>query len=52
MPMLAVGTALISVVGANYGAHNFENIRIVHRYSMNILRYDGCLLNIIQVCLG
>lgn len=36
MPMLAVGTALISVVGANYGAHNFKNIRIVHRYSMKI----------------
>ena len=35
-PILAIGTALISVIAANYGAKNYENIRIVHRYAMKI----------------
>jgi putative MATE family efflux protein len=35
-PILAIGTALISVIAANYGAKNYENIRIAHRYSMKI----------------
>ena len=35
-PILAVGTALISVIAANYGAKNYENIRIAHRYAMKI----------------
>ena len=35
-PLLAIGTALISVIAANYGARNFENIQIAHRYAMNV----------------
>ena len=35
-PILAIGTALISVIAANYGAKNYENIKIVHRYAMKI----------------
>ena len=35
-PMLAIGTALISVIAANYGAGNYENIRIAHRYAMKV----------------
>ena len=35
-PILAVATALISVVGANYGAKRYEDILIAHRYSMKI----------------
>lgn len=35
-PVLAVATALVSVIGANYGAKNYENIQIAHRYSMKI----------------
>ena len=35
-PMLAIGTALISVIAANYGAKNYENIRIAHRYAMKV----------------
>ncbi|MBE6499065.1 MAG: MATE family efflux transporter [Methanobrevibacter thaueri] len=35
-PILAIGTALISVIAANYGARNFKNIQIAHRYSMKI----------------
>lgn len=35
-PILAIGTALISVIAANYGAKNYENIRIAHRYAMKI----------------
>ena len=35
-PLLAIGTALISVIAANYGARNFKNIQIAHRYAMKI----------------
>ena len=35
-PLLAIGTALISVIAANYGAKNYKNIQIAHRYSMKI----------------
>ena len=35
-PMLAIGTALISVIASNYGAKNYENIRIAHRYAMKV----------------
>ena len=35
-PILAIGTALISVIAANYGARNFKNIQIAHRYAMKV----------------
>lgn len=35
-PILAIGTALISVIAANYGARNYKNIQTAHRYSMKI----------------
>ena len=35
-PILAIGTALISVVAANYGAKNYKNIQVAHRYAMKI----------------
>ena len=35
-PILAIGTALISVIAANYGARNYENIKAAHRYAMNV----------------
>ena len=35
-PLLAIGTALISVVAANFGARNYKNIQIAHRYAMKI----------------
>ncbi len=35
-PLLAIGTALVSVIAANYGARNYRNIQIAHRYSMKI----------------
>ena len=35
-PILAIGTAVISIIAANYGARRYENIRIVHRYAMKI----------------
>jgi len=46
-PMLAVATALISVVGANYGAKRYENIQISHRYSMKISIIFGIIAAII-----
>ena len=35
-PLLAMGTALISVIAANYGAKNYRNIQIAHRYAMKL----------------
>ena len=35
-PILAIGTALISVIAANYGARNYKNIQIAHRYAMKV----------------
>ena len=35
-PILAIGTELISVIAANYGAKNYRNIQIAHRYAMKI----------------
>ena len=35
-PLLAIGTALISVIAANYGAQNYKNIQITHRYAMKV----------------
>ncbi len=35
-PVLAIATALISVIGANYGARRYENIMVAHRYSMKL----------------
>lgn len=35
-PILAIGTALISVIAANFGAKNYENIQIAHRYAMKV----------------
>ena len=35
-PILAIGTALISVIAANYGAKNYKNIQIAHKYAMKI----------------
>ena len=34
MPTVAISTALVSVVGANFGARRYENIRIAQRYSI------------------
>ena len=33
-PMMAISTALISIVAANYGAKNFKNIKMDYDYSM------------------
>lgn len=40
-PMLAIATALISVVGANYGARRYEDIKTAHRYSIKISTIFG-----------
>ncbi len=35
-PLLAIGTALISVIATNYGAKNYKNIQIAHRHAMKV----------------
>ncbi len=46
-PMLAIGTALISVIAANYGACNFKNIQIAHRYAMKVSLVLGVIVMIL-----
>ena len=46
-PILAIATALISVVGANYGAKRYEEILVAHRYSMKIAILFGFIAAII-----
>lgn len=36
MPIIGISTALVSIVGANFGARQLENIKIAHRYSMKL----------------
>ena len=46
-PIIAVATALISVVGANYGAEKYEEILVAHRYSMKISILFGFIAAIV-----
>lgn len=46
-PMLAVGTALISVVAANYGARRYGDILLAHRYSMKIAVLFGFIAAVV-----
>lgn len=48
-PILAIGTALISVIAANYGARNFKNIQIAHRYAMKISMIFAVLVMILTI---
>lgn len=36
MPILAVGTSVVTVAGVSYGARKYENMSIAHRYSIKI----------------
>ena len=36
MPIIGISTALVSIVGANYGAKQYENIKLAHYYSMKL----------------
>jgi putative MATE family efflux protein len=50
-PMMAISTALISIVAANYGAKNFKNIKIAYDYSMNRNSYrNRCTCDIFSLC--
>ncbi|MDO5826233.1 MAG: MATE family efflux transporter [Methanosphaera sp.] len=35
-PMMAISTALISILAANYGAKKYENMKIAYNYSMKL----------------
>ena len=48
-PLLAIGTALISVIAANYGARNYKNIQVAHRYSMKISMIFAILVMILTI---
>ena len=36
MPIIAVGTSVITVAGVSYGARKYENISIAHKYSIKV----------------
>ena len=46
-PILAIGTALISVIAANYGAKNYKNIQVAHRYAMKVSIVIGFIVAIL-----
>ena len=35
-PMIAISTALVSIVAVNYGAKKYENIKLAYNYSMKL----------------
>lgn len=47
MPIIGISTALVSIVGANYGARQFENIKHAHRYSMKLALIIGVITGVI-----
>lgn len=51
-PILAVATALISVVAVNYGRKSYKNILIAHRYSMKIAILFGIIAAVIVYILA
>ena len=48
-PFLAIGTALISVIAANYGARNYKNIQIAHRYAMKVSMIFAVLVMVLTI---
>ena len=46
-PMMAISTALISIVAANYGAGNFKNMKLAYDYSMKIATLLGVVALVI-----
>ena len=36
IPLLGIGTAVLTVAGVAYGAHNYENLKTAHRFSILI----------------
>ncbi|WP_295609121.1 MATE family efflux transporter [uncultured Methanobrevibacter sp.] len=46
-PLLAIGTALISVIAANYGAQKYGNIQIAHRYAMKVSIVIACIVAVL-----
>ena len=46
-PILAIGTALISVIAANYGAKKYKNIQIAHRYAMKVSIIIGFIVAVL-----
>ena len=46
-PMMAISTALISIVAANYGAGNFKNMKVAYDYSMKIATLLGVVALVI-----
>ena len=48
-PILAIGTALISVIAANYGARNYKNIQTAHRYAMKVSMIFAVLVMVLTI---
>ena len=46
-PMMAISTALISVVAANFGAKNYNNIKIAYIYSIKLSTIIGLIALVI-----
>ena len=49
IPMIGIGTAVLTVAGVAYGAHNYKNLKIGHSYSIKIGFLVSILLGAIMV---
>lgn len=47
MPIIGISTALVSIVGANFGARNYSNIKLAHRYSMKLALVIAILTSVL-----
>lgn len=36
IPLIGIGTALLTVAGVSFGAHNHENLKVAHSYSIKL----------------
>lgn len=44
IPVIAISTTLISVIGAAYGARNFDNLKTAHAYAIRLGTIISCVM--------
>lgn len=49
IPLMGIGTAVLTVSGVAYGAHNHENLKISHSYSIRIGFIISIILGVIMI---
>ncbi|MCC7554019.1 MAG: MATE family efflux transporter [Methanobacteriaceae archaeon] len=47
IPSVAIGTAVVAVVGANFGAREYENIKLAHNYAIKFALIIAVILSLL-----